>query len=94
MGAVALLAVFLLLFWRGIEIARKAKDDFGSLIAIGIISMFLFHAFVNLGMTMGIMPVTGIPLPFISSGGTSLLTNFAAIGLLLSISIRRHKLRI
>ena len=62
--------------------------------AIGIISMLLFHAFVNLGMTMGIMPVTGIPLPFISSGGTSLLTNLAAIGLLLSIGIRRHKLRI
>ena len=84
----------MLLVWRGVEIARRAKDDFGSLMAIGIISMLLFHAFVNLGMTMGIMPVTGIPLPFISSGGTSLLTNLAAIGLLLSIGIRRHKLRI
>jgi rod shape determining protein RodA len=94
MGGVGLLTVFLLLVWRGVDIARKAKDDFGSLIAIGVVSMMLFHAFVNLGMTMGIMPVTGIPLPFISSGGTSLLTNMAAIGLLLSIGIRRHKLRI
>jgi rod shape determining protein RodA len=94
LGGIGLLAIFLLLVWRGVEIARRAKDDFGSLMAIGIISMLLFHAFVNLGMTMGIMPVTGIPLPFISSGGTSLLTNLAAIGLLLSIGIRRHKLRI
>lgn len=93
-GGLGLLAIFLLLVWRGVDIARKAKDDFGSLIAIGIISMLLFHTFVNIGMTTGIMPVTGIPLPFISSGGTSLLTNMAAIGLLLSISIRRHKLRI
>lgn len=93
-GGLGLLAIFLLLVWRGVDIARKAKDDFGSLIAIGVVSMLLFHTFVNIGMTTGIMPVTGIPLPFISSGGTSLLTNLAAIGLLLSISIRRHKLRI
>ena len=93
-GGVALLCMFLLLVWRGVEVARKAKDDFGSLMAIGIVSMMLFHTFINIGMTTGIMPVTGIPLPFISSGGTSLLTNLAAIGLLLSIGIRRHKLRI
>lgn len=93
-GGCVLLVVFLLLVWRGVDIARKAKDDFGSLMAIGIVSMMLFHTFINIGMTTGIMPVTGIPLPFISAGGTSLLTNLASIGLLLSIGIRRHKLRI
>lgn len=91
-GGVALVCVFLLLAWRGIVIATKAKDDFGSLLAIGVVSMFMFHFFVNIGMTTGIMPVTGIPLPFISAGGTSLLTNMAAIGLLLAVSMRRRKL--
>ncbi len=92
MGGTALVCVFLFLAWRGVMIALKAKDDFGSLMAIGVVSMFMFHFFVNIGMTTGIMPVTGIPLPFISAGGTSLLTNMVAIGLLLSISIRRRKL--
>ena len=91
-GGTALVCVFLFLAWRGVMIAIKAKDDFGSLLAIGVVSMFMFHFFVNIGMTTGIMPVTGIPLPFISAGGTSLLTNMAAIGLLLSVSIRRRKL--
>lgn len=91
-GGLALIAVYLFVVWRGISIAMRAKDDYGSLMAVGIVSMFLFHFFVNIGMTIGIMPVTGIPLPFISAGGTSLLTNAAAIGLLLSVSIRRRKL--
>ena len=91
-GGVFLIAIFLFVVWRGVSIAHRAKDDYGSLMAIGIVSMFLFHFFVNLGMTIGIMPVTGIPLPFISAGGTSLLTNAAAIGLLLAVSIRRRKL--
>ena len=91
-GGVALVALYLFVVWRGIAIASRAKDDYGSLMAVGIVSMFLFHFFVNIGMTIGIMPVTGIPLPFISAGGTSLLTNAAAIGLLLSVSIRRRKL--
>ncbi|MEB3197536.1 MAG: rod shape-determining protein RodA [Candidatus Sericytochromatia bacterium] len=92
LGGVVLVSIFLLLVWRGVMIAMRAKDTYGSLMAIGIVSMFLFHFFVNIGMTIGIMPVTGIPLPFISAGGTSLLTNAAAIGLLLSVSIRRRKL--
>lgn len=91
-GGLALIAIYLVVVWRGISIAVRAKDDYGSLMAVGIVSMFLFHFFVNIGMTIGIMPVTGIPLPFISAGGTSLLTNAAAIGLLLSVSIRRRKL--
>lgn len=91
-GGMLLIGVFLFVAWRGITIAVKAKDDFGSLLAIGVVSMIMFHFFVNIGMTTGIMPVTGIPLPFISAGGTSLLTNMAAIGLLLAVSIRRRKL--
>lgn len=92
LGGVFLIAIFLFVVWRGVSIAYRAKDDYGSLMAIGVVSMLLFHFFVNIGMTIGIMPVTGIPLPFISAGGTSLLTNAAAIGLLLSVSIRRRRL--
>lgn len=91
-GGCVVVALFLFLAWRGIVIAQRAKDDFGSLIAVGCVSMFLFHFFVNVGMTTGIMPVTGIPLPFISAGGTSLLTNVMAIALMLSVSIRRRKM--
>jgi rod shape determining protein RodA len=91
-GGMILIGLFMTLAWRGLSIAQRAKDDFGSLMAVGIVSMFLFHFFVNVGMTTGIMPVTGIPLPFISAGGTSLLTNFAAIGLLLGVSVRRRKM--
>lgn len=91
LGGVLVILLFLLLAWRGVAIAERVRDPFGSLIVIGIISMMLFHFFVNVGMTTGIMPVTGIPLPFISAGGTSLLTNCTAIGLLLSIGIRRRK---
>jgi len=91
-GGCVLIVLFLILAWRGVAIAQRAKDDFGSLMAVGIVSMFLFHFFVNVGMTTGIMPVTGIPLPFISAGGTSLLTNMMAIGLLLNVSLRRRKM--
>lgn len=92
LGGLLIVALFMLLAWRGLRIAKRAKDPFGALIAVGVVSMFMFHAFVNMGMTMGIMPVTGIPLPFLTAGGTSLLTNMAAIGLLLAVSIRRWKL--
>jgi rod shape determining protein RodA len=91
-GGCVLIVLFLTLAWRGVAIAQRAKDDFGSLMAVGIVSMFLFHFFVNVGMTTGIMPVTGIPLPFISAGGTSLLTNMMSIGLLLNVSLRRRKM--
>ncbi|MFP5501228.1 MAG: rod shape-determining protein RodA, partial [Candidatus Sericytochromatia bacterium] len=91
-GGMGLIALFMFVFWRGVTIAQRAKDDFGSLMAVGVVSMLVFHFFVNVGMTTGIMPVTGIPLPFISSGGTSLLTNMAAVGLLLAVSVRRRKL--
>jgi rod shape determining protein RodA len=88
-GAATLLGLFAVLIWRALRIATISRDLFGALIAAGIASMWAFQMFVNVGMTMGIMPITGIPLPFISFGGSSLLTNFAAVGLLLNIHMRR-----
>lgn len=91
-GASALLLLYFLLIYRGIKIALAAKDTFGRLIATGIVTMILFHILVNVGMTMGIMPVTGIPLPLFSYGGSALLTNLAAIGLLENIYVRRQQI--
>jgi len=91
-GALILLLLFILLIIRVIRIARLAADDFGMLIAVGICVMFIFQILVNIGMNIGIMPVTGIPLPFVSSGGTSLIVNLVAIGILFSIILRHRKL--
>src|SRR5207248_2231432 len=74
-GAVTVLVLFALLLWRGFRIALLSKDPFGTYLAAGIVSMFAIQMFVNIGMTVGIMPITGIPLPFVSYGGSSLLTN-------------------
>lgn len=89
-GAASLIILYFILLWKMIRIARESKDMVGSLIATGICAMFFFHIFVNVGMTTGLMPVTGLPLPFISYGGSSLITNMIAIGLLLNISLRRE----
>ncbi|NLZ38251.1 MAG: rod shape-determining protein RodA [Firmicutes bacterium] len=91
-GAVILLLLFAILILRIIWLASQAKDTFGMLVCIGIASMMLFHILVNIGMTIGIMPVTGIPLPFISYGGSSLLMNMMAIGIVLNIGMRRQKI--
>ena len=88
-GASTLLGLFAVLIWRALRIAVMSRDLFGTLMAAGIATMWAFQLFVNVGMTMGIMPITGIPLPFISFGGSSLLTNFAAVGFLLNIHMRR-----
>lgn len=88
-----LIGLFLLVIVRGLQVADRAKDKFGSLLAIGVVSMLLFHVFVNIGMATGLMPVVGIPLPLMSYGGSALLTNFAALGLLQSVSMRRQKLQ-
>ncbi len=88
-GALAVLALFALLLWRSIRIAWLAKDPFGTYVAAGIASMFAIQMFVNVGMVIGIMPITGIPLPFLSYGGTSILVSSAAIGMLESIHMRR-----
>jgi rod shape determining protein RodA len=91
-GAGLLLIFFFILIYRGLKIAAVSRDLYGSLIATGIVSMYLFHIIENVGMAMGIMPVTGIPLPFVSYGGSSLLTNMIGLGLLLNIYIRRQKI--
>ncbi len=86
-GSVVLLSLFFVLLYRGIKIATKAKDTYGSLVAIGVVSMIAFHVLQNIGMTIGIMPITGIPLPFVSYGGSSLLANMIALGLLMNVYV-------
>jgi len=86
-GSAILLLLFFYLIYRGIMIAREAKDTYGALIAIGVVSMFSFHILQNIGMSIGIMPITGIPLPFVSYGGSSLLANMIALGLLMNVYI-------
>ena len=87
-GAVIILLVGLLL-WRAARIALRADDLFGTLMATGILCWFMFQAFENIGMALGIMPVTGVPLPFVSYGGTSLFVNMMAVGLLENVHMRR-----
>lgn len=88
-GAIILLFVYLIN--KSIYVAKTAKDKAGSMIAIGITGIFLFHVLENIGMVMGLLPITGVPLPFVSYGGSSLITNFICIGLLLNISGKRQK---
>ncbi len=92
LGSLLLLFLYFVLILRGLDTARKAKDDFGRLLALGITFMFLIYFFINVGMTLGIMPVVGIPLPFMSYGGTALLSNFLSIGVLINIRTRRFYL--
>lgn len=92
-GCMALLAVFWLICLRLILIAQNAQDNFGSLLAIGVLSMIVFQVVVNIGMTIGLAPVTGIPLPWMSYGRSALLTNFLAIGLVASVSNHQPKRR-
>ncbi len=92
MGSFFLLLIYLALFLRGLDTALKAKDEFGRLLAAGITFMFSTYFFINVGMTLGIMPVVGIPLPFMSYGGTALLSNFIAAGILINIRSRRFEL--
>ncbi len=87
-GALIVLALYLLLLLCAVRIAMRAADTFGSLIVSGIVAMLLFQIFTNIGMTVGLMPVTGITLPFFSYGGTSLLINMLAVGMILSVNIR------
>jgi len=90
MGAVIVLGLFLLLVFVGVDIARKAKDKFGSILAIGCVSLIVWHCIVNIGMEIGVLPVVGVTLPFFSYGGSNMVTNMLAIGVLLSVSFRRH----
>ncbi|HSX41228.1 MAG TPA: rod shape-determining protein RodA [Candidatus Saccharimonadales bacterium] len=92
-GAMLVIVLFVGLLLRGVVIAARAEDRFGMLVAAGIVTMLLFHIFINIGMNVGLLPVTGIPLPFISYGGTSLLISLLAVGLLESIAVRRRKIQ-
>ena len=83
--------LYIVMITKSIYVAKTAKNDLGSYIAIGIAGIFLFHMVENIGMTMGLLPITGVPLPFVSYGGSSMMTNFICIALLLNISGRRQK---
>jgi rod shape determining protein RodA len=92
-GAAFLLMLYLLVVWRGLRIVTLAREPFSAIVAGGLVVALLFQVFVNVGMTMGIAPITGIPLPFVSVGGSSMIANLIAIGLLLSIHVRARGAR-
>jgi rod shape determining protein RodA len=91
-GGMALFLTFMLLLWRMLRAVNVARDTFGQQIAVGVTTMIFFQTFVNIGMNLGLMPVTGIPLPFISLGGTSLVFLLASIGIVQSVVINHRKL--
>jgi rod shape determining protein RodA len=92
-GAAAVLLTFLLICYRLLVIAQNAKDDFGSLLAVGVFSMIIFQVTINVGMTINLSPVTGIPLPWLSYGNAALLMNFLAIGLVQSVANFRQRIK-
>ena len=92
-GACALIAVYALILWRGVATILDSENPLGRLIAGGVVTLIAFHITVNIGMTCGIMPVVGVPLPLMSFGGSAAWANLIAIGLLLSIHMRRHKIQ-
>jgi rod shape determining protein RodA len=90
-GALIVLGLFALLLYHGVKLATISKNKFGSLIAIGFTSLFAFHVFVNIGMSVGLMPVVGIPLPFLSYGGSSLLSYMVMAGLMMNAYANRKE---
>ena len=88
--SIGILLLYIVLIARGLSIAKNAADRFGSMIATGIVIMFSFYIILNLGMLTGVMPVAGVPLPFLSYGGSSLVINLIAVGILINIHIRRY----
>ena len=86
LGALVMFVLFVALIWRILSCGWRSRDPFGTLFAAGLASMILFQVFVNVGMVIGIMPVTGIPLPFISAGGSSLVFALLGIGLVANVS--------
>jgi rod shape determining protein RodA len=88
-GCVAVLLLFCVLFLRGIGVAGKARDDFGALVAFGCTVIIFWHVVINVGMVMGLLPVVGVPLSFISYGGSSLLASYLCVAILVNVSMRR-----
>lgn len=94
-GSAVLIAAYFILMIRWIYIAMRARDNFGMLLVVGVVGLFTAHIFENIGMTMGLMPVTGIPLPFISYGGSNMLVNLIGVGIVLNVYMRRiHRTRL
>jgi rod shape determining protein RodA len=91
-GGILLVLAYALIVWRLLVIATNSRDRFGAMICVGVAAIIVFHAFINIGMTMGIMPVTGLPLPFVSSGGSSFLAFAFALGIANSVWLRRSPL--
>ncbi|MDP4088012.1 MAG: FtsW/RodA/SpoVE family cell cycle protein, partial [Bacillota bacterium] len=91
-GAAVLIVLYSVLLYKIIKIARNSRDTLGSMICAGAAVSLLFSVLQNIGMTIGIMPIAGITLPFMSYGGSSILTNFITIGLVLNIGMRRSKI--
>ncbi len=89
LGSVVILFVFLMLIIWGLNVAQRCRDPFGTILSVGITAMIFWQVFVNIGMAMGLMPVVGVPLPFISYGGSSIITIMICIGLLMNVSMRR-----
>ena len=92
LGVIVLLSLYFLLLWQFVNVALQAKDRFGKLIISGIIAMLFFHVFENAGMAMGLMPITGIPLPFISYGGSSMVAFLVGTGIVLNVNLKKRKL--
>ena len=90
LGALLLLSLYFVLVMMGLKAADRADDVFGSLLAVGIVAMIVTQIFLNIGMTLGLMPITGVPLPLMSYGGSSLLATFVSIGLLLNVRLKRE----
>jgi len=88
LGSLLIVLLFLLFIIRGLRTAQMSRNRFASLVAMGAVAVFCFHIFVNIGVAMGIMPVTGLPLPFMSYGGSSMITNMILVGLLLNVRYR------
>jgi rod shape determining protein RodA len=93
LGSIFLVGVYAVLIWRVFSIYRLARDDIGGHLLLGVGILFAFQTFVNIGMNTGILPVTGIPLPLMSYGGTSILTSMALLGMVQSVYLRRKSLK-
>lgn len=91
LGVIFLLGLYVIILWRGIKIALEARDLLGSLLAAGAVSFLFFHIVVNIGMAMGMLPATGLPLPFLSYGGSFMISNLLAIGILLNVKLNKIK---
>lgn len=89
-GSTAALSLFLFVFFRLLKTAREAKDRVGAMLVTGVLSLLLFHVVINVGMVVGLLPIAGIPLPFVSAGGSSLISSFAAMSLCMNVRMRRY----